>query len=108
MKTKLIFSFLAIVFAAGSAFTSRSANEEILTPVYVKLQQVQGGAITCREYDGTCNELGSASCKVTVATQQGSKIVNAHPDSNCGMTLNDSRASIGTFSPSPTPWDAFN
>jgi hypothetical protein len=107
MKSKnLILALAAIVFAVGSAFTTKKV---LPNNVRVRWQQNEFGAITCKAIPVECNNTGSNLCTVTIVKDIGSETVTAKADTDCAVSqLNTSATPLGPYEAGNPPFDVFS
>jgi hypothetical protein len=98
MKSKnLILALVAIVFAVGSAFTSK----DLLSPVFVHWKQTQQGSFLCTSVPLTCTNAieNTATCTVSIQKADLSfESVTAYINDDCQTAAKHSSATaVGPY-----------
>jgi hypothetical protein len=114
MKTKgMILALVAIVFAVGSAFTSKNVN--MAGNVKIWIQQTEQSSFVCTAIDRTCAQAPTGSlCEVTVTKLSGStETVNAYgaldiPACSVQLRHEVGNAFVAPYDPSSRPFDVKN
>jgi hypothetical protein len=96
MNTKnLILGLAAIVFAIGSAFTTK---EKLVSTPYIWMKEASNSSFECFDVPGACATNGSTLCKVSIVLEsEAIKTPNAHTADNCATTYSsDNDGSAGS------------
>jgi hypothetical protein len=106
MKNKnLLLVLAAIVFATGSAFTTKKV---LVNNVRVRWQQDDYGVITCRAIPLECNEWGYEPCRVVIIKDTGSEAVLAKTDTDCAVRRYHYGFVLGPYQAVNPPFDVFS